>query len=68
MTVELPKPPTNILAIDASFAGGILSSVTAERICPTPDDYPIEVVSIDNQETILLRPEHLSRIVRSDVA
>lgn len=42
--------------------------VTAERICPTPDDYPIEVVSIDNQETILLRPEHLTRIIRSDVA
>lgn len=34
--------------------------VTAERICPTPDDYPIEIVSIDNHETILLRPEHLA--------
>ena len=42
--------------------------VTAERICPTPDDYPIEVVSIDHQETILLRPEHLTRSIRSDVA
>ncbi|MDX2088181.1 MAG: ATP-binding protein [Kofleriaceae bacterium] len=33
--------------------------VTAERICPTDDDYPLEVVSIKGQETLLLRPEHL---------
>lgn len=39
--------------------------VTAERICPTPDDYPIEVVSIDNHETILLRPEHLAAFARA---
>jgi two-component system chemotaxis sensor kinase CheA len=42
--------------------------VTAERICPTPDDYPIEVVTIDNHETILLRPEHLSLLPRADHA
>lgn len=33
--------------------------VTAERICPTPDDHAIEVVTIDGQETLLIRPEHL---------
>lgn len=37
--------------------------VTADRICPTPDDYPLEVVAIDQQETILLRPEHLTSLV-----
>ncbi|HWU89557.1 MAG TPA: ATP-binding protein [Kofleriaceae bacterium] len=36
--------------------------VMAERICPTPDDHPVEVVSIDGQETLLLRPEHLSEL------
>jgi len=33
--------------------------VTGERICPTNDDYPLEVISIKGQETLLLRPEHL---------
>ena len=33
--------------------------VTAERICPTPDDHAVEIVAIDGQETLLLRPEHL---------
>ena len=33
--------------------------VTGERICPTDDDYPLEVISIKGQETLLLRPEHL---------
>ncbi|MDB4957394.1 MAG: uncharacterized protein JWO36_4963 [Myxococcales bacterium] len=33
--------------------------VTAERICPTPDDYPVEVISIDGHETLMLRPEHV---------
>jgi hypothetical protein len=33
--------------------------VTAERICPTADDHALEVVTIDGQETLLLRPEHL---------
>lgn len=37
--------------------------VTAERICPTPDDFPIEVVAIDGHETILIRPEHLATLV-----
>ncbi len=32
---------------------------SAERICPTPDDHPVEIVTIDGQETILIRPEHL---------
>jgi hypothetical protein len=31
---------------------------TAERVCPTPDDYPIEVLVIDGVEAILIRPEH----------
>jgi two-component system chemotaxis sensor kinase CheA len=37
--------------------------ITADRICPTPDDFPIEVVSVEQQETILLRPEHLANLV-----
>jgi two-component system chemotaxis sensor kinase CheA len=36
--------------------------VTAERICPTPDDYPVEVLSIEGQETLMLRPEHISEL------
>jgi two-component system, chemotaxis family, sensor kinase CheA len=31
----------------------------AERICPTPDDYPLEIVTVDGQETLLVRPEHV---------
>ena len=33
--------------------------VTGERICPTDDEYPLEVISIRGQETLLLRPEHI---------
>jgi two-component system chemotaxis sensor kinase CheA len=36
--------------------------VTAERICSTPDDHPVEVVVIDGQETLLLRPEHVTEL------
>jgi len=36
--------------------------VTAERICPTPDDHPVEVISIEGQETLMLRPEHISEL------
>jgi len=36
--------------------------VTAERICPTPDDHPVEVIAIDGQETLMLRPEHVSEL------
>jgi hypothetical protein len=36
--------------------------VTAERICPTPDDYPVEVVAIEGQEALMLRPEHISEL------
>jgi two-component system chemotaxis sensor kinase CheA len=36
--------------------------VTGDRICPTDDDYPLEVISIKGQETLLLRPEHLPGI------
>jgi two-component system chemotaxis sensor kinase CheA len=41
-------------------AGSPPTLVTADRICPTPDDYPLEVVVIDGRETILLRPEYLA--------
>ncbi len=41
-------------------AGSAPTLVTADRICPTPDDYPLEVVVIDGRETILLRPEYLA--------
>ena len=32
---------------------------TAERVCPTPDEHPIEIITIDGIETLLLRPEHI---------
>jgi len=41
-------------------AGSHPTLVTADRICPTPDDYPLEVVVIEGRETILLRPEYLA--------
>lgn len=34
---------------------------TAERVCPTPDEHPIEVITIDGVETLRLRPEHMAR-------
>ena len=33
--------------------------MTAERICPTADDCPLEVVLIDGVEALLIRPEHV---------
>jgi two-component system chemotaxis sensor kinase CheA len=33
---------------------------TSERVCPTPDDHPIEVLMIDGVEALLLRPEHMA--------
>ncbi|HEY5922082.1 MAG TPA: ATP-binding protein [Kofleriaceae bacterium] len=33
---------------------------TAERVCPTPDDHPVEVIEIDGVEALLLRPEHVA--------
>jgi chemotaxis protein histidine kinase CheA len=33
--------------------------VTADRICPTSDEQPMEVVAVEGQETLLLRPELL---------
>jgi two-component system chemotaxis sensor kinase CheA len=40
-------------------AGGALRPRTAERFCPTPDDHPVEVVLIGEEEALLLRPELL---------
>lgn len=37
---------------------------TAERVCPTPDEHPIEVITIDGVETLLLRPEHMAALER----
>jgi two-component system, chemotaxis family, sensor kinase CheA len=42
--------------------------VTAERICPTPDDDPIEVVLIDGVESLLLRPEHVAGLIHRSSA
>lgn len=42
--------------------------VTAERICPTTDDQPVEVVQIDGVEALLLRPEHVSGMIRRGTA
>lgn len=38
---------------------------TAERICPTPDDYPIEVLAIDGVEALLIRPEYVAEQART---
>lgn len=38
--------------------------VTAERICPTPEDHPIEVIAIDGVEALLLRPEYVAGMIR----
>ena len=35
---------------------------TAERVCPTPDDHPVEVIEIDGVEALLLRPEHVAEL------
>jgi two-component system chemotaxis sensor kinase CheA len=36
--------------------------VVAERICPTSEDHPVEVISVEGQETLLLRPEHVTEL------
>ena len=46
----------------ALLAGSEPVLVTGERICPTSDDYPIEVISVDGQETLLLRPELVANL------
>jgi two-component system chemotaxis sensor kinase CheA len=33
---------------------------TADRVCPTPDEHPVEVLEIDGVEALLLRPEHVA--------
>jgi chemotaxis protein histidine kinase CheA len=35
---------------------------TAERVCPTSDDHPVEVLEIDGVEALLLRPEHIAAL------
>ena len=44
-------------------AGGPATRAMAERVCPTGDDQPAEVVLIDGVEALLLRPAHLARPV-----
>jgi two-component system chemotaxis sensor kinase CheA len=36
--------------------------VTAERLCPTPEDHPVEVVLVDGCETLLIRPERVTEL------
>jgi two-component system, chemotaxis family, sensor kinase CheA len=36
----------------------------AERLCPTPADFPAEVVEIDGEESLLVRPQEIYRIAR----
>jgi len=38
---------------------------TADRVCPTPDEHPVEVLEIDGVEALLIRPEHVADLVRS---
>jgi two-component system chemotaxis sensor kinase CheA len=40
-------------------AGGAPRQTMAERVCPTADDCPVEIVVIDGVEAVLLRPECL---------
>jgi two-component system, chemotaxis family, sensor kinase CheA len=40
-------------------AGSAPRQTMAERICPTGDDCPVEIVLIDGVEALLLRPECL---------
>jgi len=66
------NPPTPIRDLGLRLRWGFLEVslrsateprlVTAERICPTPDDYPVEVVMVEGQETLMLRPEHISEL------
>lgn len=45
-------------SIDLTAAKASRSAV-AVRICPTPDSFPAEVVTVDGAEVLLLRPETL---------
>ena len=42
--------------------------VVADRICPTPDDHPVEIVAIAGRETVLIRPEYLAEAVAGRAA
>jgi chemotaxis protein histidine kinase CheA len=59
-------PPADALYLRWGYMEVALSTtaeprlVTAERICPTPDDHVCEVVLIDGREALLVRPEHLA--------
>lgn len=35
---------------------------TAERVCPTSDAHPFEIVLIDGVEALLIRPEHIAEL------
>lgn len=54
MTVELPKPSTNVLAIDASFAAGILSSRFVGTADVEAKPYLDEVVTKLHEEALRL--------------
>ena len=36
----------------------------AERICPTPDDHPVEVVQVDGVEVLMLRPDRIADLFK----
>ncbi len=66
------EPPVRERALSLRLRWGFLEAVlraaseprlvTAERICSTPDDHAIEVVTVEGQETVLLRPEHVAEL------
>jgi two-component system, chemotaxis family, sensor kinase CheA len=66
------EPPPTSRALTLRLRWGFLEAhlraateprlVTAERICSTPDDHAIEVVTVEGQETLLLRPEHIAEL------
>lgn len=66
-TIELFVPPLEsavrlrLEPFDLVFrTGGPVVEAIADRICPTPATYPLEIVLVDGRETILLRPEYLA--------
>jgi hypothetical protein len=44
----------------AVAAATLATAAVARPLCPTPDAHPMEVVSVDGAEVLLLRPERLS--------
>lgn len=71
LTGVTPEAPKNlVLRLRWGFleialrTGSEPTLVTADRVCPTADDQPLEVVMIDGVEALLLRPEYVTGLIR----